>query len=53
MQIIDLEGNNIKEFDQLMYLSYLPELYSINLIANPISKDPDYITNLLKILPNI
>ena len=36
LQILDFEGNNVKDVEQLHYLKRLPKLEDVNLMHNPV-----------------
>nr|CDS30663.1 nischarin [Hymenolepis microstoma] len=50
LQHLDLSGNKIASFDELICLGDLPHLNSLELLGNPICEDPYYRRNVLNIL---
>ena len=42
LQVIDLEGNNVKDLDQIYYLQRCPKLTEVNLKSNPVAKEISY-----------
>ena len=42
LQVIDLEGNEITDIGNIEYLQSVPNLFSVNLIGNPVRDDPMY-----------
>jgi hypothetical protein len=48
-----LRGNQIDDFEEVQYLSDLPNLRILWLSENPIADDPSYRTNVLQMLPNL
>ena len=41
--MLDIEGNNVKEKDQLYYLKRLSALEDLNLKHNPVASRSDYL----------
>lgn len=39
LQVLDMEGNNVKDVDQLFYLSRCKSLTSVNFKLNPVSNE--------------
>ncbi|CAG9333533.1 unnamed protein product [Blepharisma stoltei] len=53
LQVLDIEGNQISEWSQIEQLNYCDQLYSLNLESNPVTKDPEYRSKCLKLLPQL
>ena len=53
LQVLDLEGNEIDNYDTLRNLGGLARLNNLVLSDNPISKKDNYKQEIFKILPNI
>ena len=51
--ILDMEGNNVKDADQLNYLRRCPALEEINLKDNPVSKEVSYYQRIQENVPKI
>jgi len=43
LEVLDIEGNDIEELENIEYLDSLPNLKVLSLINNPISKKPEYL----------
>ena len=53
IQVLDLEGNNIGDVEQLKYLRRMPNLSDISFRGNPIVKDPQYYAKIKEFVPNL
>ena len=42
LQVLDMEGNNVKSLDQIYYLSRCHYLTDITLKYNPVAKESNY-----------
>ena len=51
--MLDLEGNEISEVEQLKYLRRMPNLSDVNFRGNPVTKDPEYYTKIREFVPNL
>lgn len=53
IQVLDIEGNQIEDFNEIESLQYCFSLFSLNLAGNPISKSPEYQQKVFKTIPNL
>jgi hypothetical protein len=53
LQVLDLEGNNVADWDEVEALETLPELRELNLDGNPIKKATGYAKRVCSLLPNL
>lgn len=51
--MLDLEGNNIKEVDQLKYLRRMPRLADVNFRGNPVAKELAYCQKIAEVVPKL
>jgi len=51
--VLDLEGNNIKEVDQLKYLRRMPRLADVNFRGNPVAKEFAYCQKISEVVPKL
>jgi Leucine-rich repeat (LRR) protein len=42
LEILDLEGNQVKDFSELTYLTFSDRLFSLTLAGNPLESEPNY-----------
>jgi Leucine-rich repeat (LRR) protein len=42
LNVLDMEGNNIKSLDQIYYLKRTPKLQELNLKYNPVTQEVAY-----------
>ena len=50
---LSLKGNKINDFNQIENLRYCPKLEYLKLKDNPISKEKNYLSTILKMLPSL
>jgi len=53
LQVIDLEGNNVADWEEVEALETLPELRELTLAGNPIQKAAGYAKRVCSGLPNL
>ena len=53
LKVLDLEGNDVKDLDQLYYLRRLQNIVDLNLKHNPVSKQGDYLKLIGEVCPNL
>ena len=53
LQVIDLEGNNVADWEEVEALETLPELRELTLAGNPIQKTAGYAKRVCSGLPNL
>jgi Leucine-rich repeat (LRR) protein len=53
LRVLDLEGNNVKNMDQLYYLKRCKALTDVNLKFNPVSLENDYYDKIIEYVPAI
>jgi len=53
LQILDFEGNNVKQIDQLYYLKRLQRLTDVNFKHNPVQKETAYYSKIKENVPNL
>jgi hypothetical protein len=51
LSVLDLEGNNVKNLDQLYYLRRCQKLTDVSLKANPVTQEITYYSKLSENLP--
>ena len=50
---LSLKGNNINDYNQIEYLKYCPKLEYLKLKDNPISKEKNYFSIIIEMLPKL
>jgi hypothetical protein len=53
LQVVDLEGNNVSDWDEVDTLETLPQLRELTLQGNPLSSRPDYARKVCEKLPDL
>ena len=53
LQVLDMEGNNVKSLDQLFYFNRCQKLTEVNLKNNPVSKEISYFQKIQENVPLI
>ena len=53
LQILDFEGNNVKEVEQLKYLRRMHRLEDVNFRHNPVVKESEYYQKLAEVVPKL
>ncbi|TNV71337.1 hypothetical protein FGO68_gene1216 [Halteria grandinella] len=53
LSVLDIEGNNIKEIQQLYYLKRCKQLQNLNIAHNPVCKDEQYYPQIQQNSPNL
>jgi len=53
LEVLDMEGNNLKSLDQLYYLRRCTHLKAVNLKCNPVQKEISYYSKLQENVPNL
>lgn len=53
LQVLDIEGNQISDINQIENLRYCDQLWSLNLENNPIARELDYRSKCLEILSQL
>jgi len=53
LQVLDMEGNNVSDADQLKYLRRMPRLAELNLKANPVANTFPYYQKIKEVLPKL
>merc|ERR1719387_2002729 len=53
LQVVDLEGNNVAEWDEVEALETLPELRELTLAGNPIQKAAGFTKRVCSLLPDL
>jgi hypothetical protein len=53
LQVLDLEGNNVSEWDEVEALETLPELRELTLTGNPIHKAAGYAKRVCSLIPDL
>lgn len=51
LEVLDLEGNNVSDLEQIAFLGLCPHLTSLNLSLNPIAKKEGYREKVREALP--
>jgi Leucine-rich repeat (LRR) protein len=53
LEVLDLEGNEIADMDELSYMSGCDSLYALTLEGNPISREVRYRERVFEVLPQL
>lgn len=53
LEILDLEGNEVSDWEELSYLSSCDSVSSLTLEGNPISRQPQYRERIFELIPHL
>ena len=53
IEVLDIEGNKLEDWNELEYLRDCPKLFSVTLEGNPITRTPEYRQRVFRLLTQI